>query len=121
MYSLAGLFSNYRLCPYHEAGFCKDERLEPRLVKGSFGAEVPVERSSLYVALQETTLNFGFGLAYFLAGVESYCSEMQRFCLIFFFPAFLKCRSDCGVLSSHKFNSLLSLTTCSRFPRRKLM
>lgn len=88
MYSLAGLFSNYRLCPYHEAGFCKDERLEPRLVKGSFGAEVPVERSSLYVALQETTLNFGFGLAYFLAGVESYCSEMQRFCLIFFFLLF---------------------------------
>lgn len=45
-------------------------------MKGSFGAEARAERSSLYVALQETTLDFGFGLAYFLAGVESYCSEM---------------------------------------------
>lgn len=46
-------------------------------MKGGFGAEARAERFPLYVALQETTLNFGFGLVYFLAGVESYCSETQ--------------------------------------------
>ena len=52
-------------------------------MKGGFDVEARAERFSLYTALQETPLNFGFGLAYFLVGVESYCSEMQQFCLIF--------------------------------------
>lgn len=52
-------------------------------MNGALGAEAHAERSSLYVALQETTLNFRFGPAYFLVGVERSCSKMQWFCLIF--------------------------------------